>query len=84
LDFRRDQVTCTYYDVIGKHIYEFKRRDTGADQEEVPEIFVLLVSYFEAQPELMRTEGLFRKAASMDKLDEMHIHMSMGNYYYLT
>ena len=32
----------------------------------------------------MKTEGLFRKAASLDKLDELHIHLTMGNFYYLT
>lgn len=52
---------------MGKHIYEFKRK--GAN--EVPEIFILLVTYFEVQPHLMKTEGLFRKGACMDKLDEL-------------
>lgn len=68
------------FDVIGKHIYEFKRKHS----EDVPEIFVLLVAYFESQPHLLETEGVFRKAASIDKLDELHIHMTLGNYYYLT
>ena len=51
---------------------------------DVPEIFVLLVSYFEVQPHLVKTEGLFRVAASLDKIDELQVHISMGNYYYLT
>ena len=50
----------------------------------MPEIFLLLVSYFEVQPDLMKTEGLFRIAASLDKLDELQVHVTMGNYYYLT
>jgi hypothetical protein len=50
----------------------------------VPEIFILLVSYFEAKPELLKTEGIFRKAASVEKIDELHIHLTMGNYYYLS
>lgn len=45
---------------------------------------MLLVSYFEVQPDLMKTEGLFRIAASLDKLDELQVHVTMGNYYYLT
>ena len=45
---------------------------------------MLLVSYFEVQPNLMKTEGLFRIAASLDKLDELQVHLTMGNYYYLT
>jgi hypothetical protein len=32
----------------------------------------------------MKTEGIFRKAAAMEKLDELQIHISMGNYFYLT
>jgi hypothetical protein len=31
----------------------------------------------------LKTEGLFRIAASLDKLDELQVHMVMGNYYYL-
>ena len=50
----------------------------------MPEIFVLLVSFFEVQPHLIKTEGIFRKGASMDKLDEIQLHISVGNYYYLT
>ena len=42
-------------DVIGKHLYEFKRKnfedeESKDDKDSVPEIFVLLVSYFEVQP----------------------------------
>ena len=76
-------------DVIGKHLYEFRRKtfegesELGDNKESVPEIFVLLVSYFEVQPHLLKTEGLFRVAASVDKIDELQVHMQMGNYYYL-
>ena len=45
---------------------------------------MVLVTFFELQPQLLRTEGLFRKAASLDKLDELQVHLSMGNYYYMT
>jgi len=67
-------------DILGKHIYEFKRKG----ENDVPEIFILLVTFFEVQPHLMKTEGIFRKAASLDKLDEIHIHLTMGNFFYLT
>lgn len=60
------------YDVIGKHLYEFKRREGDAM---VPEIFILLVTFFEVQPHLLKTEGLFRVAATLDKLDELQIHL---------
>lgn len=53
------------------------------DGEEVPEIFILLISYFEIYPQLLKTEGLFRIAASLDKIDEMQVHLTMGNYSYL-
>lgn len=32
----------------------------------------------------MKTEGLFRIAASMDRIDELQIHLQLGNYYILT
>lgn len=71
--------------MLGKHLYEFKQvPGANADMEDVPEIFVLLVSYFEVQPHLLKTEGLFRIAASLDKIDELQVHMTMGNYSYLT
>ncbi len=53
-------------------------------ENSVPEIFVLLVSFFEVQPNLLKTEGLFRVAASVDKIDELQVHISMGNFFYLT
>ena len=58
--------------------------DGCINQDSVPEIFMLLISFFEVKPELMKTEGLFRIAASLDKLDELQVHLTMGNYYYLT
>jgi hypothetical protein len=72
-------------DIIGKHLYEF-RQFSGAsvDKEDVPEIFVLLVSYFEVYPELLKTDGIFRVAASQDKIEELQIHISTGNYSYIT
>jgi len=45
---------------MGKHLYEFKRKGL----HDVPEIFILLVSYFEVEPALYKTEGLFRMGAS--------------------
>jgi hypothetical protein len=44
---------------MGKHICEFKRKNP----DDVPEIFILLISYFEVYPDHLKTEGLFRKAA---------------------
>lgn len=41
---------------MGKHLYEFKR----GGEDDVPEIFIILVKFFENKPELIRTEGLFR------------------------
>lgn len=55
------------YDIMGKHIMEFRRRHS----QYVPEIFVLLVSFFEVHPQLLKSEGLFRIAASIEKMDEL-------------
>ena len=73
LNFNPETATHTT-DIIGKHIYEFKQRtfeDGTFNQDNVPEIFTLLISFFEVQPDLIKTEGLFRIAASLDKLDEL-------------
>lgn len=67
-------MTC---DVIGKHLQEFEREEKNS----VPYIFIALISYFEASPELMETEGLFRVVCSQTQLDELQVHLSMGNYY---
>lgn len=71
---------CQTQDIIGKHIYEFKRKDPDS----VPEIFILLVAYFEINEFLLKTEGIFRLSGALDKIEELQIHISMGNYYYLT
>ena len=68
------------FDIIGKHIYEFKR----SSDDEVPEIFILIVSFFEINNNLLETEGIFRITSSIDKIDELQLNMIMGNYYYLT
>lgn len=65
---------------MGRHLYEFKR----SDNEDVPEVFVLLVKYFEEYPELLETEGIFRISGCSDMVEELQIHLSMGNNYYLT
>lgn len=49
----------------------------------MPEIFILLVTFFEQNPEIMKTEGLFRISASLDRVDDLQIHIQMGNYYKL-
>ena len=79
MNFDADSALQTQ-DIIGKHLYEFRRKS----RDDVPEIFILLVTYFEVQPHLLKTEGLFRIAASLDKIDELQVHISMGNYFYLT
>eukprot|EP00350_Pseudokeronopsis_sp_OXSARD2_P005054 CAMPEP_0170540726 /NCGR_PEP_ID=MMETSP0211-20121228/674_1 /TAXON_ID=311385 /ORGANISM="Pseudokeronopsis sp., Strain OXSARD2" /LENGTH=252 /DNA_ID=CAMNT_0010843237 /DNA_START=769 /DNA_END=1524 /DNA_ORIENTATION=- len=67
-------------DVVGKYIHEFKR----VGEHDVPEIFILLASYFEVNPELFKTRSLFVASCCQDHLDELQIHLSLGDYYYLT
>jgi len=38
---------------MGKHLIEFKRPD-GSERDSVPEIFVLLVNFFEENPECLK------------------------------
>lgn len=67
------------YDIIGKHISEFKR----ADGDLVPEIFLLLFNYFEQNEVFMKTEGVFRLAADKELLDTIEERMKEGDYEYL-
>jgi len=46
--------------VLGKHLLDFRR--TENEEELVPEVFLLLVSYFELNPHHYKTEAIFRKA----------------------
>jgi hypothetical protein len=49
----------------------------------VPEIFLVLVSYFEINSESYSTEAIFRKAGATDEVNRLQLHMSQGNYQYL-
>ena len=55
-DFDAGKAKMTY-DIMGKHITEFRRRE----EDEIPEIFILLTQYFETNEEYMKLEGIFRK-----------------------
>ena len=70
LNFEVENAVPTY-DIMGKHIFEFRRQT----KQNIPEIFLLLVSFFDVHSHLLKTEGLFRIAASMDRLDELQTHL---------
>ena len=53
--------------IMGKHITEFKRQKNS----KIPDIFLLLVNYFESNPERMKTEGIFRVAGAVDTILEL-------------
>ena len=67
-------------DIIGKYLHEFKRKG----ENEVPEIFVLLVSYFEFEPAQLREPGIFVLGGALDRIEELRIHLCLGDYFYLT
>lgn len=77
-DFDPDTAVQTY-DIIGKHISEFKR-DEG---ENVPEIIQLVFSYFEQNEEYMKVQGIFRLSADTDLLQEIEEQLKAGNYEFL-
>lgn len=54
-------------DVIGKHLSELSK----SEDEFVPEIFILLVKYFESSESHMKTEGLFKYPADEEKVKEL-------------
>ena len=68
------------HDIIGKNLHEFKRSGKNC----VPDIFILLVAYFEINEDLLKLEGLFRKNGAIDRVEELQMHIAMGNYYFLT
>ena len=72
-------------DIYGKKIEEFKQRpDLGGDH--VPLIFWLLTGFFRYKmKELNRffTTGLFRVTSSDQRVRDLEIHLSQGNYGYL-
>ena len=69
-------------DIFGKLLNQFRRR-TEIDIDEAPLIFWLLAGYFRRNPELFKTEGLFRITSSNDKLRILELHLSQGNFPYL-
>ena len=70
-------------DVFGRQLLEFDQLKYH-ERNSVPLIFHLLVGYFQANPDLLRTEGLFRVAAAPDHVTELEIHLAMRNYSFLT
>ena len=55
----------------------------GSGKDAVPEIFLALISFFEANPDLMQTQTLFRKNSTPMNMDSIDFHLSHGNFHYL-
>jgi hypothetical protein len=68
---------------MGKSLKEFELC-VGHDLQSVPQIFHLLVGYFQHNPETLKTVGLFRIAAKDQDVQRLETHLSMGNYHRLT
>lgn len=68
---------------MGKHLQEFKR-PAGSEDDGVPEIFVLLVNFFEENPKCLTPINIFRVSGNAQMVEELSVHVSMGNYYFLT
>ena len=52
--------------------------------QEVPLIFEVLAGFFLNNEEMIKTEGIFRINGSEKKIRELELHLSQGNYNFLT
>ena len=56
----------------------------GHTADDTPLIFWLLAGYFRLSGPHMKTEGIFRVTGSDAKIRELELHMSQGDYPFLT
>ena len=70
-------------DVFGKSLEYFELVPNHAE-DSVPLVFHLLIGYFQANPEVLKTEGLFRVATDLTLVHELEVHIAMRNYSHIT
>jgi hypothetical protein len=63
-----------------RHIKQFKQMDTSEDPDDVPEIFFLLVNFFDQNSQVYEVEGIFHVSCSDQRLYELEVHLSLKNY----
>lgn len=68
------------HDPLFRHLKNLKQLDTSQDPDDVPEIFFLLVNFFDQNPEVYQIEGIFHVSCSDQHLYELEVHMSLKNY----
>jgi len=55
--------------------------DGSKDPDDVPEIFFLIVNFFDQNPSVYSYEGIFHVNCSDERLYELEVHLGMKNYY---
>ncbi len=77
----------TSHDVIGRCLPDLRKGETKAgDVIEMPKIFLQIYEYFTEEHKgikRMREENLFKIKASMNDVDILEKHVSLGNYKFL-
>jgi hypothetical protein len=71
------------HDVMYRKLNQFKQMDGSKDPDDVPEIFFLLVNFFDQNPSVYQYEGIFHVSCSDERLYELEVHLGMKNYYIL-
>ena len=71
------------HDPMYRHLSQLKQLDTSEDPDDVPEIFFLLVNFFDQNPAVYEVEGIFHVSCSDQRLYDLEVHLSLKNYSYL-
>lgn len=81
IELQPHRINCCTEKVLGAHLSDLSQSKLESSfEDEVPEIFFLLVTYFEKNPQHLLEEGLFRLQADEQLLEEIEINISMRNY----
>ena len=76
------QDATNHTDIYGKLLEQFARRP-DLDPDECPLIFHLLRGYFTTKLDKIQTLGIFRVTGNDTKINELKMHLCMGNYSFL-
>lgn len=81
-DYRYSQRGKTN-ELLGQHLDQFNtvsiRYNENYD-EEIPMIVYMLTYFFEQNPNLLKSEGIFRITGNAQKIAELNIHMSLNDF----
>lgn len=71
------------YELLGKTLTAFptlELRHSDTYSEVVPKIFFLLTTFFKINSKHLNSEGLFRVNGDRQKIEELSVHLQLGNF----